>query len=80
MVGVSASYGRLRALDPIDVSVQPGGLVLVVGPNGAGKSTLLRTLAGLIQKSQEDVILGRKNLSLSRSRRRNGSSGEQPGG
>jgi len=63
VVGVSASYGRLRALDPIDVSVRPGGLVLVVGPNGAGKSTLLRTLAGLTQKSQGSVILGQRNLS-----------------
>ncbi|MGH3250501.1 MAG: ABC transporter ATP-binding protein [Trebonia sp.] len=63
VVGVTASYGRLRALDPIDVTVKPGGLVLVVGPNGAGKSTLLRTLAGLTQRSQGDVILGRKNLS-----------------
>jgi branched-chain amino acid transport system ATP-binding protein len=63
VAGVSASYGRLRALDPIDVSVRPGGLVLVVGPNGAGKSTLLRTLAGLTQRSQGDVILGERNLS-----------------
>ena len=49
VVAVSASYGRLRALNPIDVTVQPGGLVLIVGPNGAGKSTLVRTLAGLTQ-------------------------------
>jgi branched-chain amino acid transport system ATP-binding protein len=60
---VSASYGRLRALDPIDITVQPGGLVLVVGPNGAGKSTLLRTLAGLTQKATGDVTLGQRNLS-----------------
>jgi len=63
VVGVSASYGRLRALDPIDVTVQPGGLVLVVGPNGAGKSTLLRTLAGLTRNSQGNVVLGQRNLA-----------------
>jgi branched-chain amino acid transport system ATP-binding protein len=63
VVGVTASYGRLRALDPIDIAVKPGGLVLVVGPNGAGKSTLLRTLAGLTQKAQGNVVLGRRNLS-----------------
>jgi branched-chain amino acid transport system ATP-binding protein len=63
VAGVSASYGRLRALDPIDVTVKPGGLVLVVGPNGAGKSTLLRTLAGLTAKSQGNVVLGQRNLS-----------------
>jgi branched-chain amino acid transport system ATP-binding protein len=60
---VTASYGRLRALDPIDITVKPGGLVLVVGPNGAGKSTLLRTLAGLTAKSQGEVILGGRSLS-----------------
>jgi len=63
VAGVSASYGRLRALDPLDVKVKPGGLVLVVGPNGAGKSTLLRTLAGLTAKSQGNVVLGQRNLS-----------------
>jgi len=63
VAGVSASYGRLRALDPLDVKVKAGGLVLVVGPNGAGKSTLLRTLAGLTAKSQGNVVLGQRNLS-----------------
>jgi branched-chain amino acid transport system ATP-binding protein len=63
VAAVSASYGRLRALDPIDVSVRPGGLVLVVGPNGAGKSTLLRTLAGLTRNAQGDVVLGQQKLS-----------------
>jgi branched-chain amino acid transport system ATP-binding protein len=63
VTGVSASYGKLRALDPLDVRVRPGGLVLVVGPNGAGKSTLLRTLAGLTAKSQGNVVLGARNLS-----------------
>lgn len=63
VAGVSASYGRLRALDPIDVTVKPGGLVLVVGPNGAGKSTLLRTLAGLTRNAQGDVVLGQRNLA-----------------
>jgi branched-chain amino acid transport system ATP-binding protein len=63
VAGVSASYGRLRALDPIDVTVKPGGLVLVVGPNGAGKSTLLRTLAGLTRNAQGNIVLGQRNVS-----------------
>ena len=61
--GLGASYGKLRALDPIDVMVRPGGLVMVVGPNGAGKSTLLRTVAGLTQRSQGSVMLGGRNVS-----------------
>lgn len=45
--GLTASYGRLVALQPIDLTVPAGGLVLIVGPNGAGKSTLVRSVAGL---------------------------------
>jgi branched-chain amino acid transport system ATP-binding protein len=63
VVGLGASYGKLRALDPVDISVGPGGLVLVVGPNGAGKSTLLRTIVGLTQRWQGSVLLGGRSVS-----------------
>jgi energy-coupling factor transporter ATP-binding protein EcfA2 len=45
--GLSASYGRLRALTDLDLDVRAGEVVAVVGRNGAGKTTLLRCLAGL---------------------------------
>lgn len=61
--GLAASYGRVHALDPIDLSTRPGGLTLVVGPNGAGKSTLLRTVAGLTEKSRGSVILGGRDVT-----------------
>jgi branched-chain amino acid transport system ATP-binding protein len=70
VAGVSASYGRLRALDPIDVTVKPGGLVLVVGPNGAGKSTLLRTIAGLHQPTEGAVLYDGKDMTRVRPERR----------
>ena len=39
--------GHPRALDGIDLRVEPGELVTVLGPSGCGKSTLLRLVAGL---------------------------------
>jgi iron complex transport system ATP-binding protein len=49
--------GARRALDRIDLSLEPGRLTVVVGPNGAGKTTLLRCLAGLAKPARGDVIL-----------------------
>ena len=41
-------YGRVQALEGVDLSVEPGQLVGLLGPNGAGKSTLVRALVGLV--------------------------------
>ena len=46
MSGLSLSYGRLRALYDINLSVQSGELVALAGENGAGKTTLVRCIAG----------------------------------
>jgi heme exporter protein A len=46
-VGVAAFRGERLVLRDIDLSVQPGGAMLLLGANGSGKSTLLRVLAGL---------------------------------
>ena len=39
---VSKSFGNLRVLNDISVSVEEGEVVAIIGPSGSGKSTLLR--------------------------------------
>ncbi len=46
--GLRKSYGRVKALDGVDLAVRAGEFVALLGPNGAGKSTLLQLLTGLI--------------------------------
>ena len=45
---VCAGIGRVQILRDIDISVDPGKLILVLGANGAGKTTLLRAISGLV--------------------------------
>ena len=48
--GLIKSYGRVRALDGLDLGVAPGEVHGFLGPNGAGKSTTIRVLLGLLRK------------------------------
>ncbi len=42
--GLSAFYGSFRAIDDINMSIEPRSVTAFIGPSGCGKSTLLRTL------------------------------------
>src|SRR5690349_10443499 len=46
--GLEKSYGAVRALAGLDLSL-PGGPVGLLGPNGAGKTTLIQLLLGLLR-------------------------------
>lgn len=44
--GVGKTFGALRALDGVDISVRANTFHGLIGPNGSGKSTLLKAIAG----------------------------------
>src|SRR6266702_5572945 len=60
--GLSVSYGRLRALENVDLSVQSGELVALAGENGAGKTTLVRCIAGDVVPASGEIYLGGKRV------------------
>ena len=47
---LTKDYGTVKALDRLDLRVEPG-IIGLVGANGAGKSTLIKILLGLVQPS-----------------------------
>ncbi|MFC5447700.1 ABC transporter ATP-binding protein [Paenibacillus aestuarii] len=50
-------YGKVKALDGIDLEVREGEVFGFIGPNGAGKSTTIRILLGLLRKTQGEISL-----------------------
>jgi ABC-2 type transport system ATP-binding protein len=55
--GLRKSFGTTRALDGLDLTVEPGGVHGFLGPNGAGKTTTLRVLLGLLHKDDGEARL-----------------------
>jgi ABC-2 type transport system ATP-binding protein len=53
--GVAKSFGKRRALAPLDLELQRGETIALVGPNGAGKSTLISLLARALAPSAGEV-------------------------
>jgi signal transduction histidine kinase/ABC-type multidrug transport system ATPase subunit len=53
---LSMTFGPVRALDSIDLSIMPGEVVALAGENGAGKSTLLRAIAGDLRPSSGEIM------------------------
>jgi len=51
------SFGRTRALDGLDLTVQAGEVHAFLGPNGAGKTTTIRILLGLLRKDGGEARL-----------------------
>src|ERR1039457_2561849 len=60
--GLSVSYGRLRALDDINLDVRSGELIALAGENGAGKTTLVRCVAGDVVPATGEIFLAGKRV------------------
>ncbi len=54
---LTKTFGKVRALDGLDLTVRPGEVHGFLGPNGAGKSTAIRILLGLIRATGGHVEL-----------------------
>ncbi|MBZ4679319.1 MAG: transporter, partial [Shewanella sp.] len=59
--GLSKLYGSKRALDSVDLQLEPGSPIALVGPNGAGKTTLMSLLLGYIRPSSGEItVMGQR--------------------
>lgn len=56
--GLTKRYGKIIAVDHIDLDIAPGRIVGLIGPNGSGKTTALKAILGLTQFDGALSVLG----------------------
>jgi len=63
-VGLSKSFGHVRALQDVDVEIYEGRVLAIVGDNGAGKSTLTNILSGVFQPDQGQIMVAGQPVQI----------------
>ncbi len=70
--GLTKRFGRILALDRLDLTVPPGSIFGLLGPNGAGKTTAIRILTGLARPTDGSAWVGGVAVGLDRPELRRG--------
>lgn len=60
---ISKLFGKLAALQDIDLQVNKGDIMGIVGPNGSGKTTLINVISGYYRPTQGTVLFNGKKIS-----------------
>ena len=53
---ISISFGGLKALDNVSLTINPGEIMAIIGPNGAGKTTMLNVLNGFYKQDEGSIF------------------------
>ena len=61
--GVSKSFGALKVIDGLSMSLAPGEALGVIGPNGAGKSTMFNLISGGLAPDAGRILFGDRDVT-----------------
>src|SRR6185437_13615265 len=63
IINLTKSYGSLKVVDRISLSVKAGEFVTLLGASGSGKTTTLMMIAGLADPDSGSITIGGKNIA-----------------
>jgi iron(III) transport system ATP-binding protein len=61
--GLTKTYGSLAVVDQVSLKIEHGLLVCLLGPSGCGKTTTLRLIAGFVEPTQGEIVVGDRVVS-----------------
>ena len=69
--GLTKVFGTATAVDRVTLRIAAGEMVALLGPSGCGKTTTLRMIAGLVEPTEGEVLIGGNRITRVPSHRRN---------
>ena len=63
MENLVARYGKVTALDRLNLTIKDGELVTLLGPSGCGKTTTLRSVSGFLKPDEGEIYIGNRNIT-----------------
>lgn len=60
---IGISFGGVKAIDGVSLSVAEGQIFSIIGPNGAGKTTLFNVISGLYRADKGNIVLGGNDVT-----------------
>ncbi|WP_353947852.1 ABC transporter ATP-binding protein [Sporolactobacillus sp. Y61] len=61
--GIESYYGKIKALNGIDLHIEQGEIVTLIGSNGAGKSTTLKSISGQVRPKEGSILFEGKDIT-----------------
>ena len=62
---ISLGFGKLRALEKVNLEVREGEILAIIGPNGAGKTCLLNVISGFYRAQQGEIFFAGTRITQS---------------
>ena len=59
---LTISFGGLRAVDKVNINLEPGSIFSIIGPNGAGKTTVFNCISGLYKPDTGAIFFKGENI------------------
>jgi len=63
IVNLTKRYGRITAVDRLNLSIRNGEYFTLLGPSGCGKTTLLRSIGGLTHPDEGEIYIGGRSVT-----------------